>query len=701
MDRRSFDSADSADAENHNPTEDWYKKCGPHCFCHPSLAMTHPLSVPPYGICPPYNPSDFHSPHPYVGGCPNQRSPSAHPIDILDRPSTRPTVPLPSGYVDFNNVMCEQQYGQMQQMELRRSEAGIDMKAQMQMYGNSEHDNERSRDGDKDTVLHVKKRAITAKESSSEEANQDDQPNRKIEKRPLPNSQNVPNATVTRRSRYSTPSPVSTLSDVPLSISLPSAPSVKLPSAGSRYASPFEPVQSTVNSLYPSPTPVPPQPNASDTPSQDQKMDNRALAKMFKDKGIDLANSRKLGSGRYSKVVTALDANGEQIAIKIINTNKVTKEFKDKFLPREIDLWKNLVHDSLIRVLGHYTSANHVFLSMECGETDVLHYVQAHGPVPENKARVWMHQIVSGVNYMHRKGVAHRDLKLENLILCKDRVKIGDFGFCTNMIPGQLSNTFCGSKSYSSPEVLLGIPYDPFKADVWSVGVIAFIIVTDQMPFIEAQPNAMIVKSQKECAYRFPSHLYLSEECISSIHFMMTYSPRDRSFDGRYKLRRVSISDLNKLKFTDDGTTQLKKTKLKLDDRKYSVTQGSIPNKSLVFMAESFQADRSKGQPIKPATQVDGTITITPYLASTAEKESVDLPEELPIRPIRREAEADFDSLKQRHLPYGIPSKKRKRRDRESGQVKMEHLVIKQESQSHSEAEAEDSTRSPSAKRHK
>ena len=83
------------------------------------------------------------------------------------------------------------------------------------------------------------------------------------------------------------------------------------------------------------------------------------------------------------------------------------------------------------------------------------------------------------------------------------------------MIPGQLSNTFCGSKSYSSPEVLLGIPYDPFKvafliphkwmvdklsalqADVWSVGVIAFIIVTDQMPFIEAQPNAMIVKSQK------------------------------------------------------------------------------------------------------------------------------------------------------------------------------------------------------------
>ena len=46
---------------------------------------------------------------------------------------------------------------------------------------------------------------------------------------------------------------------------------------------------------------------------QDQKMDNKALAKMFKDKGIDLANSRKLGSGRYSKVVTALDANGEQV----------------------------------------------------------------------------------------------------------------------------------------------------------------------------------------------------------------------------------------------------------------------------------------------------------------------------------------------------------------------------------------------------
>ncbi|PAV69583.1 hypothetical protein WR25_02085 [Diploscapter pachys] len=457
MDRRNFDSADSADVENHNPVEDWYKKCGPHCFCHPRLAMTHPLSVSPYGVCPPYNPSDFHSPHPYVGGCPSQNRPPTPNYGYVDEhgcghlcdqttstvcmhsppsappsmpyyepvhydanlmhtsytPPTLPTVPLPSGYVDFNNVMREQQHEQMQQMELRQSGAGVDREVQMQMYGNSGHDKGRSRDGNKDTVLHVKKRVITSKESSSEEADQEDQPNRKIEKRPLPNSQNVPNAIVTRRSRYSTPSPVSALADVPLSISVPSAPSVK--------------------PLYPSLTPVPPQPSANDTPSQDQKMDNKALAKMFKDKGIDLANSRKLGSGRYSKVITALDANGEQIAIKIINTNKVTKEFKDKFLPREIDLWKNLAHDSLIRVLGHYTSANHVFLSMECGETDVLHYVQAHGPVPENKARVWMHQIVSGVNYMHRKRVAHRDLKLENLVLCKDRVKIGDFGFCTNV----------------------------------------------------------------------------------------------------------------------------------------------------------------------------------------------------------------------------------------------------------------------------
>ena len=104
--------------------------------------------------------------------------------------------------------------------------------------------------------------------SSSEEADQN-QPNRKIEKRPLSDSQDVPNATVTRRSRYSTPSPVSALADVPLSIFLPSTPSAKPPSAGSLYASPFESVQSTVNPLYyPSSTPVHPQPNASDTPSQ-------------------------------------------------------------------------------------------------------------------------------------------------------------------------------------------------------------------------------------------------------------------------------------------------------------------------------------------------------------------------------------------------------------------------------------------------
>ena len=88
---------------------------------------------------------------------------------------------------------------------------------------------------------------------------------------------------------------------------------------------------------------------------------------------------------------------------------------------------------------------------------------EAHGPVPENKARVWMHQIVSGVNYMHRKGVAHRDLKLENLILCKGRVKIGDFGFCTNvrMTEKALQMT------YNSAKRNISLCYFYFSQPLW------------------------------------------------------------------------------------------------------------------------------------------------------------------------------------------------------------------------------------------
>ncbi|MFH4981644.1 hypothetical protein AB6A40_008353 [Gnathostoma spinigerum] len=97
-----------------------------------------------------------------------------------------------------------------------------------------------------------------------------------------------------------------------------------------------------------------------------------------------------------------------------------------------------------------------------------LTYIQCNGAQHESLVKLWMKQIISAVIYMHSLAIAHRDLKLENILLFDDSVvKISDFGFCRMVESNQMSITFCGSRSYSAPEILLGKAYPPFKADVW------------------------------------------------------------------------------------------------------------------------------------------------------------------------------------------------------------------------------------------
>ena len=87
---------------------------------------------------------------------------------------------------------------------------------------------------------------------------------------------------------------------------------------------------------------------------------------------------------------------------------------------------------------------------------DALKHIQSTGALSEERARLWTAQIASAVRYMHDVDVAHRDLKLENLLLTGtgDAIKLCDFGFVRDATPGDLSQTYCGSKSYAAPEIL-------------------------------------------------------------------------------------------------------------------------------------------------------------------------------------------------------------------------------------------------------
>ena len=166
------------------------------------------------------------------------------------------------------------------------------------------------------------------------------------------------------------------------------------------------------------------------------------------------------------------------------------KDYQQRFMPRELEIWATLRHPNVIRL--HETFADplerFVFMVSEYAEGgDCLRYVQHVGCLSEAIACNWTAQLCCGVRYMHAKGVCHRDLKLENLFLDADssRIKIGDLGFARRFANSakELSQTYCGSKSYAAPEILRGVPHDAKKSDVWAIGVIAYILLTGKVRF--------------------------------------------------------------------------------------------------------------------------------------------------------------------------------------------------------------------------
>lgn len=104
--------------------------------------------------------------------------------------------------------------------------------------------------------------------------------------------------------------------------------------------------------------------------------------------------------------------------------------------------------------------------------------------MPEPRARLFFQQIISGIEYSHRLKIVHRDLKPENVLLDDDlNVKIADFGLSSDISDGNFLTTSCGSPNYASPEVISGAVYAGPEIDVWSAGVMLYLMLCGNLPF--------------------------------------------------------------------------------------------------------------------------------------------------------------------------------------------------------------------------
>jgi len=141
-----------------------------------------------------------------------------------------------------------------------------------------------------------------------------------------------------------------------------------------------------------------------------------------------------------------------------------------------------------------------IIFVLEYAGGELFNFIVAHGRMPEPRARRFFQQIISGIEYSHRLKIVHRDLKPENVLLDDDlNVKIADFGLSNEISDGDFLTTSCGSPNYAAPEVIRGGIYAGPEIDVWSSGVILYVMLCGRLPFEDDDVQILFSKISREC----------------------------------------------------------------------------------------------------------------------------------------------------------------------------------------------------------
>ncbi|KAJ0265930.1 CBL-interacting serine/threonine-protein kinase 5 [Hirschfeldia incana] len=198
---------------------------------------------------------------------------------------------------------------------------------------------------------------------------------------------------------------------------------------------------------------------------------------------------RLLGKGTFAKVYYGKEiTSGESVAIKVINKDHVLKRqgMMDQ-IKREISIMKLVRHPNIVELKEVMATKTKIFFVMEFVRGGELFDKVSKGKLHEDAARRYFQQLISAVDFCHSRGVSHRDLKPENLLLDENGdLKISDFGL--SALPEQilhdgLLHTQCGTPAYVAPEVLRKKGYDGAKADIWSCGVVLYVLLAGCLPF--------------------------------------------------------------------------------------------------------------------------------------------------------------------------------------------------------------------------
>ncbi|OIS97367.1 PREDICTED: CBL-interacting serine/threonine-protein kinase 11-like [Nicotiana attenuata] len=210
-----------------------------------------------------------------------------------------------------------------------------------------------------------------------------------------------------------------------------------------------------------------------------------------------------LGCGASAKVYHAREIdNGQSVAIKVINKNN-KDNIPNENIEREISILRQLRHPYIVKLHEVLATKSKIYFIMEYVKAgELFTKITDHGRFSEDLSRKYFQQLISALNYCHSRGIYHRDLKPENILIDENGdLKISDFGLSATTDQIQkfdgLLHTVCGSPAYVAPEILTIKGYDGAKTDIWSCGIILYVMIAGYLPFYDQNLMLMYKKIYK------------------------------------------------------------------------------------------------------------------------------------------------------------------------------------------------------------
>lgn len=352
---------------------------------------------------------------------------------------------------------------------------------------------------------------------------------------------------------------------------------------------------------------------------------------VVKDEGIYkdfIVHNETIGQGAFATVKKVIErSTGDPYAVKIINKRKALNTGGGMVeVERELNILSKLNHQNVVKLKSFYEDLDNYYLVMEfVPGGDLMDFVAANGAIGEDATKVITKQILRGINYVHKMGISHRDLKPDNILIMSDDpivVKISDFGLAKISDNSTFMKTFCGTLAYVAPEIITGkygnsqsqgsnnnnTLYDN-SVDMWSLGCLVYVLLTSHLPFNGKTQNQMFSKIKSGDYHESPLSMYkISELGKKFIMDCLVVNPEDR-LTSTQALFHPWISDV------DDGMEE---------ENLGSASQSNSQSSRLSL-------SQSQSQQLRNMDKIDNGIPIT----SMSKIDDQD--QDLMMRPLKKE----------------------------------------------------------------